>query len=354
MRRRLKRKFKKNGYINKIIHLWRKNWNLNEFPEPIVVISKCIEFEFCRWNGMIIKSPFITLLKSYVGFRPVCAEVGIGLGVPRDPVRLIIENTELKMIQPSTGRNLTLKMINFSEEYFNSLGSVDGFILKSKSPSCGLFQTKHYSGTLKGSHVIKKGSGLFGGAVMKNFPNKAIETERRLTNFRIREHWLIKLYTITGFRQVKESHSMNELIKFHTKNKLLFMAYNQESMRVLGRIAANPQKKDFDHIIEKYEQKFLELIKNPPDYTSNINVLMHALGFFKKKLSQEEKAFFLDELEKYRVGWVPLFILLNLLKSWIARFDETYLKNQTFFNPYPEELMNFDLKDSWRGRSYWE
>ena len=327
---------------------------MNEFPEPVVVVSKCIEFEFCRWNGMIIKSPFIKLLKSYVDFRPVCAEMEIGLGSPRAPVRLVLENTELKMVQSSTNRNLTSEMINFSKKYLNSLGPVDGFILKSKSPSCGLFQTKHYSGTLKGSSIIKKGPGLFGEAVIKNFPDNAVETEGRLTNFRIREHWLIKLYTIASFRQVKDSYSINELIKFHTINKFLFMAYNQDLMRQLGKIAANPQKKRFDYIIENYEQKLLQIIRQPPEYTSNINVLMHALGYFKKKLSQEEKAFFLDELEKYRVGWVPLFVLLNLLKSWIVRFDETYLKDQTYFNPYPEELMNFDLKDSWRGRSYWE
>ena len=156
---------------------------MNEFSKPIVVVSKCIEFEFCRWNGMIIKSPFVKLLKSYVDFRPVCAEMEIGLGTPRDPVRLVLENEDLKMIQPSTNRNLTSEMTNFSKDYLDSLGIVDGFILKSKSPSCGLFQTKHYSSIIKGSHVSQKGPGLFGKAVTSRFPDKAIETEGRLTNF---------------------------------------------------------------------------------------------------------------------------------------------------------------------------
>jgi len=44
----------------------------------------------------------------------------------------------------------------------------------------------------------------------------------------------------------------------------------------------------------------------------------------------------------------------NLLNSWIIRFNDTYLKDQTYFNPYPEELMNFDLTETWRGRSYWQ
>lgn len=325
-----------------------------DFAKPVVLISKCIEFEYCRWNAMIIKSPVVKLLKSYVDFRPVCAEVEIGLGIPRDPVRLILENNKLSMIQPSTNKNFITEMMNFSSEHLNMLDHIDGFLLKSDSPSCGLYHTKYYASSQKGSRPIERGAGLFGKAVLEKFSNKAIETEGRLTNFRIREHWLTKLFTLAEFHRVKNSHSKHELVKFQTKNKFLFMAYNKELMRQAGRIIANPHKNRFENIIKDYEQKLLEIIKNPPNYTSHINTILHTLGFFKKNLSHEEKSFFLDELEKYRAGWLPLFVLLNLIKSWSVRFDEGYLKDQTYFNPYPEELMNFDLKDSWRGRSYWE
>ena len=327
---------------------------MNEFVKPVVLISKCIEFEYCRWNGMIIKSPIVKLLKSYVDFRPVCAEVDIGLGIPRDPVRLIKENNKLSMIQPITNKIFTSEMMNFSREHLNKLDHIDGFILKSDSPSCGLYHTKYYASTHKGSRLIERGAGLFGKVVLEKFSNKAIETDGRLTNFRIREHWLTKLFTLAEFHRVKNSHSKHELVKFQTINKFLFMAYNKELMRKAGRTIANPQKNRFENIIKDYEQKLLEIIKNPPNYTSHINTILHTLGFFKKKLSHEEKSFFLDELEKYRAGWLPLFVLLNLIKSWSVRFDEGYLKDQTYFNPYPEELMNFDLKDSWRGRSYWK
>lgn len=325
-----------------------------EFVKPVVLISKCIEFEYCRWNGMIIKSPIVKILKSYVDFQPVCAEVEIGLGIPRDPVRLIKENDSLNMIQPSTNRNFTSEMTNFTKEYLNTLDHVDGFILKSDSPSCGLFHTKYYPSAQKGARPIERGAGLFGKAILEKFSNKAIETDGRLTNFRIREYWLTKLFTLAEFHRVKNSHSKHELVQFHTKNKFLFMAYNQVLMREAGRIIANPHKNRFETIVDDYEQKLIKILKKPPNYTSHINTILHTLGFFKKNLSHEEKGFFLDELENYRAGWIPLFVLLNLIKSWTVRFSEEYLKGQTYFNLYPEELMNFDLKDSWRGRSYWE
>jgi uncharacterized protein YbgA (DUF1722 family) len=62
----------------------------------------------------------------------------------------------------------------------------------------------------------------------------------------------------------------------------------------------------------------------------------------------------LDELERYRAGWTPLFAINLVLKSWIVRFNQEYLRSQTFFDPFPEELMKFDLKDTWRGRDYWK
>jgi len=326
---------------------------MNEFGTPKVLISNCIEFEYCRWNANIIKSPLVQILKKFVDFHPVCAELEIGLGIPRDPVRIVLKKEEPHIIQPSSNLDFTQKMFNFAETYLESTGDLDGVILKAQSPSCGLYDTKYYQSEKKGAPRLKRGPGLFGLKVLEYYPNLAIETEGRLTNFRIREHWLKKLYTINAFRMIKESDSLHELIKFHMNNKFLFMAYNQEIMRQLGRIVANPKKLSFSNLIGQYSTILYNLFRIPPEYTSHINTLMHALGYFKKQLSHEEKSFFLDELVKYRAGWIPLFVLTNLIKYWIKRFNQNYLQKQTYFNPYPEELMNFDLKDTWRGRSYW-
>ncbi len=177
---------------------------MKEFLKPKVVISKCIEFDRCRWNGNMIKSPIVKTLKTFMDFQSVCPEVEIGLGVPRDPIR-IIKDQRLKLIQPSALKEYTEQMENFSKEYLNAIENVDGFLLKSKSPSCGLKETKYFYDNKPGSAVIEKGAGLFGREVLNIFPNLAIETEGRLINFRIREHWLTKLYTLRSFRDVKDS-----------------------------------------------------------------------------------------------------------------------------------------------------
>jgi uncharacterized protein YbgA (DUF1722 family)/uncharacterized protein YbbK (DUF523 family) len=287
-----------------------------------------------------------------VNFITTCPESELGLGTPRDPVRIVKKDDNLQLIQSKTERILTSEMDNFSLNFLNSINEIDGFILKSKSPSCGLFQTKYFHSMMKGAAVLERGPGFFGKKVLKKFPNLAIETEGRLNNFRIREHWLTKLYVIALFHKLKTNNSMHELVNFHTQNKFIFMAYNQIGMRDMGKIVANPGKGSFQEIINKYETKLFEVLNNTPKYTSNINVLMHALGYFSKNLKSEEKAFFLGELEKYRSGWIPLFSINKLIKSWIVRFNQEYLMDQRFFHPYPEELMTFDLVKTWRGRDF--
>lgn len=327
---------------------------MKEFVKPTVVSSKCIEFAHCRYNGNIISSDVVREMKKYVNFIPVCAEVEIGLGIPRDPIRIIQENDHLKLVQSSTGLDVTEKMNSFAAQFLEGLDHVDGFILKYKSPSCGTKATPYLASTHKGAAKLGKGPGLFGKAVIEKYPKLPLENEGRLHNFRIREHFLTKLYTIARFRKVREAQKMHALVQFHTNHKYLLMAYNQEEMRNLGRIAANPDKNPLNEVLEEYEHHLLTTLTYPGKFTSNINVLMHMLGYFKENLTHKEKAYFLDELEKYRAGWIPLFVLTSVLKSWIVRFDQSYLESQFFFEPFPEELMIFDLKDTWRGRSYWQ
>ena len=140
--------------------------------------------------------------------------------------------------------------------------------------------------------MIEKGAGLFGKSILDKYPNTVIENEGVLTNFRIREQWLTKLFVLRFYRAIKDSESYKNLVNFHSINKFLLMAYNQNLMRNMGRIVANPLRHNFKSVVEEYENLLLLSFREPPHYTSHINVLMHILGYFKKKLSHKEKAFF--------------------------------------------------------------
>jgi uncharacterized protein YbgA (DUF1722 family)/uncharacterized protein YbbK (DUF523 family) len=316
---------------------------------PRVVVSKCIEFDRCRYNGLMISSEVVTSLKPHIEPIPICPEVEIGLGIPRDPVRIVSAEGTLKLLQPETGGDFTKNMMGFASGFLKSLRDVDGFILKSRSPSCGLKEVKIYP-TVDPGPAIAKGNGFFGQAVLDAFPMVAIEDEGRLRNFRIREHFLSRLFTHARFRTVSQSPAMKELVRFHSEHKLLLMAYSQKELRELGRVVANHDKRSVREVFEKYGEGLYRALSRVPRYTSNVNVLMHALGYFSKELSHEEKAFLLDSLEQYRGGKIPLSVPVSLVRSWIIRFEESYLSNQVFFRPYPLELM--EITDSGKGRDF--
>ena len=320
---------------------------MSEYARPKVVVSRCLGFADCRWNGETINDAFVTKLAQFVEYTPVCPEMEIGLGVPRDPIRLVDSPQGVRLVQPAGGRDVTREMDEFCASFLGGLKEVDGFVLKGRSPSCGPVDVRIYTGPEKGASA-RRGAGFFGRAVQDAFPQTAVEHEGRVHNFQIREHFLTKLFTLASFRSLGPAPKAKALHQFQARNKLLFMAYNQTELRKLGRVIANLERKPDAEVYAEYREGLLRLLKKGPNYTSNINVLMHAMGYFKKDLNTLEKAQFLDSLERYRAGKLPLSALLTLLSSWVARFEEPYLAQQTFFAPYPLELV--EITDSGKGR----
>lgn len=327
---------------------------MRKFSKPTVVVSKCITFAPVRWDGQIIASNFVEKLKAWVNFIPICPEMEIGLGVPRNPIRIVLENGENRLVQPSTGFDFTEKMNAFSESFLNSLEEVDGFILKSGSPSSGFKNVKIYP-KLEKSASIGKGPGFFGKAVLQKFPYLAIEDERRLLNPRIKEHFLTKLFTFASFREAKKSGTISDLVRFQSQNKYLLTAYSQKELRLLGKITANQEQKPCSEIFSTYESNLYKAFMRSPSIGSNINVMSKIMGYFSNQLSKEEKSFFIQSLEKYKEGKLSLSANINILKAWIIRFKHEYLMDQTFLKPYPEELTELDsFSAEFMAKEYWK
>ena len=319
-------------------------------PEkPKIVISKCIEFDHCRYNGHLMSSPVVHKLKEHVDFIPVCPEVEIGLGIPREAVRLVKAGNRIKLIKSMSGDDHTDEMTKFCRDFIDNLPEIHGCILKSRSPSCGIKDVKIYPGSGKVASLSGSGIGLFGNQILNTFPHLPVEDEGRLTNFRIREHFFTRIYLLYDFFRL--TLKMKDLINFHTRNKYLFMAYNQSKLKDAGKIVANHERKNIEEVFSLYKKKLFEIISRIPRYTNNINVLMHVYGYFSQKLSKEEKDYFFTNLEMYRMHQVPLIALVSIIRIWIERFDNSYLRDQTFFKPYPADLIS--SYDSAKGKMYY-
>lgn len=316
---------------------------------PRIVVSACLGFDRCRWNDEIIHDPQVARMADHVEFIPICPECEIGLGVPRAPVRLVMaeptRNVDgsvgdaplFRLVQPRTGLDCTEAMIEFIDSFIKKIGDVDGMLLKFRSPSCGPGDVKVYRGADQ-PEVVTRSAGIFANAMKSRFDSVPIEDEGRLKNYVIREHWLTSIYLLARFRKVKRLREMKWLFDFHSAHKFMLLSLNQESLRTLGRIAANHEKRPIDEVLADYETELHAALRNPPSTAAQVNMLEHMFGFFSRHIRPEERSHFLDLLEEFRRGATPLSVPIAILKSWALRFDEAYLLHQRVFEPFPAPL----------------
>ena len=223
--------------------------------KPTVVISACLDGFAYRYNGSLINDETINKLKVLFNLIPVCPEFEIGLGVPRKIIKLFKIKNEIRAIQYETERDLTQELENFSINFLKNLKSVHGFILKAKSPSCGIGNAKIY---LK-NRIYGKTDGLFTRTIKEKLPYIPLIDEERLKNKKLMFEFLTKVFMLYRFDKAKSG--INNLIDFHIKHKHIFMSISQKHLKKLGRIIATHKNSNFDEIIKKYEVEFKDMIK---------------------------------------------------------------------------------------------
>ncbi len=320
---------------------------MSEAVQPIVVVSRCLDLEACRYNGQVIPNAFIRRLAAHVTLIPVCPEVEIGLGVPREPIRLVRQGDDVRAIQAATGRDVTERLVGFAERFVKTLPEVDGFVLKSRSPSCGIRDAKVFS-SVESEAACGRQAGLFAEVVGRRFPGLAIEDEGRLNDAAIREHFLTKLFTFARFRQAAKANSVAALVHFHATHKFLLMAQSQRAGRAMGQLVAQAAHRPLSEVIAEYRQHLQWALQRTARRTALVNVFQHGFGYVSKYLTAREKALFQQTLEKYRRAQLPASAVLLLLRAWIVRFDIGYLLAQTLFEPYPDDLREpLDPRMAW-------
>jgi uncharacterized protein YbgA (DUF1722 family)/uncharacterized protein YbbK (DUF523 family) len=310
------------------------------WPRPRLVVSACLGFEACRYNGQTIRAPFLARLEPYADLVPVCPEVEIGLGVPRPAIRLVSIAGVGRLLQPATGRDVTGEMWGFATEFLRDVGDVDGYLLKGRSPSCGPRGVKVHAETGGPGH--EKGPGVFAAAAAAHDPEAPLEDEGRLTNYRLRHHFLTRVFAFARLRALPDR--VSELVAFHTMNKLLLLAHSEVGLRRLGRLVSNGDGLPAAELKRRYRESFAGALADPPRVSALVNAALHAFGHVSPRLTLPERRLFLESLAAVRFGQASLETPWALLRGWTARFEVDWLARQTLFRPYPLEL--HDLSDS--------
>ena len=302
-------------------------------------ISSCLLGEKVRCDGGHKKSDYVVnLLCDYFDFMPVCPEVDIGLGIPRPAIRVYGDKRNPRLVDAKNETiDYTDKMRHYSEQKVAEFDSVSGFILKSKSPTCGMERVKVYQG--KGIQP-KLGRGLFAEKLMSRYPLLPVEEEGRLNDYKLRENFIERVFIYHRWqRLVKNGLTAQSLIQFHTEHKLTLMAHHEVTYRNLGKKMANLKGANLSEFAEHYIDIFMQAMKKIATNKKHANVLMHLLGYFKKELSHDDKAELLHTIDEYRNYRLPLVVPVTLIKHYLRKYPDDYLTHQRYLFPYPEELM---------------
>jgi uncharacterized protein YbgA (DUF1722 family) len=122
----------------------------------------------------------------------------------------------------------------------------------------------------------------------------------------------------------------------------------------MGNLIAKQKSMQKDILFSKYGESLVKVFSKAPRCSSNINVMQHIFGHVSKKIKNDEKKLFLNSIEDFKNGRVGISVPISFLRSWITRFEDEYLKNQTFFNPYPEKLIRVESMDICSARDYFK
>jgi uncharacterized protein YbgA (DUF1722 family)/uncharacterized protein YbbK (DUF523 family) len=302
-------------------------------------ISTCLLGENVRYDGGHKLDRFLTeTLGQYVEYVPVCPEVECGLPVPRESMHLEGDPDSPHLVTIRTKQDLTERMIQWARKRVAGLEKEDlcGFIFKSDSPSSGMERVRVYN---KKGMPVKKGVGIFARIFMNHLPLLPVEDEGRLHDPKLRENFIERIFTLKRWREVLErKESRGNVVDFHTRHKLLILSHSPKHYQAMGKLVASGKDLSLKELYRQYQTHLMESLELKTTPKKNANVLQHMMGYFREQLSTDEKQELLEVIDHYRQEYVPLIVPITLIRHYVRKYDQPYLKQQVYLNPHPLEL----------------
>lgn len=304
-------------------------------------ISSCLMGQKVRYNGGHKRSSFVlNTLTRFFHLKPVCPEVEIGMGIPREPIRLIGTDADNYRLRGTDNpdKDFTDPMVAFAERKARALEpDISGYILMQKSPSCGMERVKIYHEN--GHPLGANGPGLFAKTLMATCPLLPVEEEGRLHDPVLRDNFFVRVFALYKWQQeMRDYPTYAGLVAFHAAYKYLIMSHCPQNYRKLGQIVAVGKQKPIEQLSSEYIALFMTTLKFRATRKTHTNVMLHLLGYLKKSLGIESRETMLKIIEEYRLGIVPLIVPITMLRYFVSMYGSDYVKNQLYLQPHPEEL----------------
>ncbi|MDD9156346.1 DUF523 and DUF1722 domain-containing protein [Aliivibrio sp. S4TY2] len=302
-------------------------------------ISSCVIGEKVRFDGGHKHNKFVEkVLSPYFNYIPICPEVGSGMSVPRPTIRLISNEERIALVDSKdSALDYTDSMLNFAKQTANHLKTAElcGYIVCANSPSCGMERVKVYSK----NNATKNGVGLYTGVLMEQMPWLPVEEDGRLNDPVLKENFITRVFCLHDLYQSMEGEpTAGKIIAFHSRYKYTLMSHSTAGYKALGQLVAKVAEYDIEAFFTLYRTQLMQTMSIRATRKNNTNVLMHLQGYFKKELDSPQKQALAQLIQEYNQGILPLLSPITLIKHYLSLHNNDYLKQQSFLDPYPQEL----------------
>lgn len=307
---------------------------------PRLAISACLTGLNVRYNaGHKASALCLELLGEHFEWVPLCPEVAIGLGTPREAIRLVGAPEHPAVMGARNGDTDHAGPLRaYAEQMATALDDICGYIFMQKSPSCGLERVKVYQDDGRPPHM--GGRGVYAAAFCARRPDLPVEEEGRLHDPVLRENFIARVYAYADWQQLlRHGLSRGALIRFHSRYKYLLMAHNPQAYRSLGRLLGSMSREDDPALVgQRYFSQLMQALRRCASRGTHGNVLQHLSGYLRNDLSAADKAELQQLIGQYQQGMVPLVVPLTLLRHHLRNHPDPYLLQQAYLQPHPIEL----------------
>ena len=245
----------------------------------------------------------------------------------------------MRLVAPKSGTDHTEAMSAYARARVAELQALglDGYVLKSGSPSCGLERVRLYD---RNGMPDRGGRGLFAAVLIEAWPELPVEEEGRLHDAFLREHFLTRIFGHARLRELfaRERMRMGDLVAFHSREKLLLLTHDPEAYRTLGQLVATGKALDPAELVARYRAGFLAALAGEARSGRHVNTCQHMIGYFRESISAESRAEMHQALADYQAGLLPLAVPLTLIRHHARDQGVDYLLQQTYLEPAPKTL----------------
>jgi uncharacterized protein YbgA (DUF1722 family)/uncharacterized protein YbbK (DUF523 family) len=307
--------------------------------KPAVGIGACLVGHQVRYNGEAKrKNQHLESLGEHVEFRSFCPEMAIGMGVPREPVRLVGELEAVRLTDSATqSEDYSAPMQAYARDVLDRNPDMAGYVLVKGSPSCGFERVKRYNE--KGNVVLNDAVGLFTAELEKLDPLLPLEEDGRLHDPSLRENFVSRVFVYRDWKEFRtEPLSYHRLTDFWARHKYLLMSRDVGACKTIGRLLANSDSVSAEEVASQFITLLMEGLKCVATRRTHTNVLQHIRGYLKRDLGHQDRQEMDSLITQYSSGQVPLVVPITLLKHHFKHHFSGYIERQAYMQPYPEQL----------------